>query len=390
MYGSARPSYIKRLDTVHNQGLLLCLGAFRTSPVQSLYVESNEPPLDMRRTRLSLQYGVKLMSNEVNPAYLAVFQSDIVDTNEANERAIKPLGLRIEGHLDELGFQTHVIAPYTVMTTQPWKLIVPNVCFDLCKYKKTDADPTLHRLHNSELLESFTDYTHIFTDGSKDGDKTAAAFICQSFEFSKRLPDKASNFTVELEAIVSTFRYIKITTKNNKFVVFGDSKSALQALLSKWDHPTVQAIMRFLVFLHTVYIKLLCFCWLPSHMGISGNERADSAAKAALQKDVSNCLISYTDAYQYISQYISYYVRDMWQREWDTAVNNKLHATKPLIGVQPSAYRSVRRDEVVLSRLRLGHSYLTHSYLLKGEPPPECVTCNYRLTISHILVDCIE
>ena len=80
----------------------------------------------------------------------------------------------------------------------------------------------------------------------------------------------------------------------------------------------------------------------------------------------------------------------MWQREWDTAVNNKLHATKPLIGEQPSAYRSVRRDEVVLSRLRLGHSYLTHSYLLKGELPPECVTCNCRLTIRHILVDCIE
>ena len=94
-------------------------------------------------------------------------------------------------------------------------------------------------------------------------------------------------------------------------------------------------------------------------MGISGNEPADSAAKAALQKDVSNCLISYIDAYQYISQC----VRDMWQREWDTAVNNKLHATKPLIGEQPSAYRSVRRDEVVLSRLRLGHSYLTYFYL---------------------------
>ena len=44
-----------------------------------------------------------------------------------------------------------------------------------------------HNTHqHSELLESFTDYTHIFTDGSKDGDKTAAAFICQSFEFSKR------------------------------------------------------------------------------------------------------------------------------------------------------------------------------------------------------------
>ena len=59
-------------------------------------MEANEPPLDIRRTRLSLQYNVKLMSNEVNPAYSAVFQSDIVATYEAKERAIKPLGLRIE------------------------------------------------------------------------------------------------------------------------------------------------------------------------------------------------------------------------------------------------------------------------------------------------------
>ena len=98
MYGSARPAYIKRLDTVHNQGLRLCLGAFRTSPVQSLYVEANEPPLDIRRIRLSLQYGVKLMSN--------VFQSDIVATYEAKERTIKPLGLRIERHFDGVGFMT--------------------------------------------------------------------------------------------------------------------------------------------------------------------------------------------------------------------------------------------------------------------------------------------
>ena len=140
-----------------------------------------------------------------------------------------------------------------------WKLIVPTVCFDLCKYK-SETDPTLYCLHYYEFLESFTDYTHICTDGSKDGNKTAAAFICQSFEFSKCLPEKAYIFTAELEAIVSALRYIQITAKNNIFVVFGDSQSALQALLSKWDHPTVQTIMRFLVFLHTVH-KTFIFCW---------------------------------------------------------------------------------------------------------------------------------
>ena len=83
-------------------------------------MEANELPLDMRSTRLSLRYCVKLMSNEVNHAYSAVFQSDIVATYGAKERANKPLGLRIGRHLDETGFHIHVIAPYTVMKTPPW------------------------------------------------------------------------------------------------------------------------------------------------------------------------------------------------------------------------------------------------------------------------------
>ena len=36
VYGSARASYIKILDPIHNQGLRICLGAFRTSPMESI------------------------------------------------------------------------------------------------------------------------------------------------------------------------------------------------------------------------------------------------------------------------------------------------------------------------------------------------------------------
>ena len=82
-------------------------------------MEANESSLGIRTTPLSLQYCVKLMSNEVNPAYSAVSQSVLVATHEAKERAIKPLGLRIERHLDEMGFHTHVIAPYKMMKTPP-------------------------------------------------------------------------------------------------------------------------------------------------------------------------------------------------------------------------------------------------------------------------------
>jgi hypothetical protein len=49
-----------------------------------------------------------------------------------------------------------------------------------------------------------------------------------------------------------------------------------------------------------------------------------------------------------------------------------------------------RRDERVLHRLRIGHSHLTHAYLLKREDQPECVACQSPLTVEHILIKCLD
>ena len=74
VYGPARPLYLKTLDTIHHQGIRLALGAFRTSPAESLLVEANEPSLKDRREKLSLQFGIKLKSNRSNPTYNTVFR----------------------------------------------------------------------------------------------------------------------------------------------------------------------------------------------------------------------------------------------------------------------------------------------------------------------------
>ena len=53
VYGSARKSYLQMLDSMHHQGLSLASGAFRTSPVSSLYVRAGEPSLWLcRKTSL--------------------------------------------------------------------------------------------------------------------------------------------------------------------------------------------------------------------------------------------------------------------------------------------------------------------------------------------------
>ena len=49
-----------------------------------------------------------------------------------------------------------------------------------------------------------------------------------------------------------------------------------------------------------------------------------------------------------------------------------------------------RRESVTFSRLKIGHTKLTHQHLLLGEEAPFCVGCNSPLTVEHILLDCTD
>ena len=72
-YWSASKTALAKLDPVHNQGIRVSLGSFRSSPVECLYVEAHEPALEIRREKLALQYILKLKAKPGNPVYDVVF-----------------------------------------------------------------------------------------------------------------------------------------------------------------------------------------------------------------------------------------------------------------------------------------------------------------------------
>ena len=63
-----------------------------------------------------------------------------------------------------------------------------------------------------------------------------------------------------------------------------------------------------------------------------------------------------------------------------------LQAIRPTVGGHQPKSSLSRRDEVVVKRLRIGHTWCTHSYLLTGEDQPECTTCQCPLTVKHTVV----
>ena len=73
---------------------------------------------------------------------------------------------------------------------------------------------------------------------------------------------------------------------------------------------------------------------------------------------------------------------------WNNSIGNKLFDIKPTIGEYQSVVRNIRKEEVVLARLRLGHTRVTHSYLLQGEERPQCVGCDAPFPVRHFILEC--
>ena len=115
------------------------------------------------------------------------------------------------------------------------------------------------------------------------------------------------------------------------------------------------------------------FCWVPSHCGIDGNEKVDQLAKETLDQDIDPLAsVHYTD----MKPLVNSYIQKLVQTKWDVAVHGRdLYLVKPTLGPP--------NGEVVITRLRIGHTKATKSHILSQGPPTGCHHCGQTLTIDH-------
>ena len=106
-------------------------------------------------------------------------------------------------------------------------------------------------------------------------------------------------------------RFIRISRKK-EFIIFVDSKSVLEAFENmKLDNPSIFDLVK--SHHEVARDNIVIFCWIPSHIGIAGNEKADKAAKEALSLEPSDVPIPHTDFRSNIIEYN----KKLWQSEWD-------------------------------------------------------------------------
>ncbi|GFV20741.1 pggt1b [Trichonephila clavipes] len=197
------------------------------------------------------------------------------------------------------------------------------------------------KLHISELdlpnrLSSFnasspttavsSRYSAIYTDGSKRADYVGCGVVIEDIMHGYRLDTSCSIFTAEAVAIYRALQLID-STMPRKYCIYTDSMSVLEVLENDHDrcHPVVCTILDLTSRLYSRGFDIV-FCWLPSHVGIIGNEQADSAAKSATTH------LALAVPLSDMKRVIMHHIFKIWQESWSQQLDNKLHSVKPVIG----------------------------------------------------------
>ncbi|CAI6344696.1 unnamed protein product [Macrosiphum euphorbiae] len=120
------------------------------------------------------------------------------------------------------------------------------------------------------------------------------------------------------------------------------------------------------------------------YIGIPGNETADTYAKRAITSPEASLvqICSLGD----IKGVLQSLTLQQWQHRWTSSLT-KLNVIKPSINPWPTL-TTKRRHEVIVNRLRIGHTWLTHNFLMRHEDPTQCTTCGEIITVEHVLLHC--
>ncbi|KAG5865208.1 hypothetical protein JTB14_013427 [Gonioctena quinquepunctata] len=153
-YDSANKTILELLDTIHNKALRLSLGAFCTTPVESLYCALGEPSLHNRRTYLSSAYAATVSATPTNPTLSNTFCDKYRNLFTNRPRTYKPLYERIREHLLTLDLSLPKTFPTKFNPPFPWTIKLPNCDTSLTHFDKLNTNARTSKMNSTESFWS--------------------------------------------------------------------------------------------------------------------------------------------------------------------------------------------------------------------------------------------
>jgi ribonuclease HI len=395
-YGKTHaPTQLSKFASAQRIAMKAIIGCFRTTPTPALEVETALSPAHIRLQSKILRTFTRMQTLvEGNPVSFCI------------ERAIRSKSNKVISNLEYIArsfpeyanTEMEKIKPFI---RPPWWATPVHIHLDTSKKEAKNR-------HDSAMHDQNT--VCIYTDGSGiDGQIGAAAYCPTLGETKQQYLGTESLFNVyvaEVTAMTLAIEILQSTERRyNKCVIYADSQPAIKAIAKPARQSgqaiiqeTLDAIESFQSEQPNLTVSLE---WVPGHVNIKGNEKADEAAKEAA-KSLGRAEIAQFKHKALKSS------RDMiikknalteWTKAWQSGKENAMHlrriTKRPKIESGPKLYNNIttRPKMATLARLRTGHCSLNqYLYRIGVEESPRCAQCTNGgiEDVEHFLVRCTK
>ena len=294
VYGSASSTDLRQLDSIHNSGLRLALGAFCTSPVSSLYTEANEAPLEDRRLKLSMHYYLKTRACINNPAHHALHEIDRTTRDlyapRPNGRGgmtwpqAAPVGLKVEEAMTSAEINAKLVCPLGTPNFPPEMHVYDPRRHDLiegvskCMISRQEAQAKFSTMKRKDLMMKSTLMAPKWT--REWGQQLSSSAISRMVRQPAANCPKDCQTTApssQLRLQPSVWRWTIITNTWAQSIITLLS-TLTQCSVCRQLRVKTRRILLFAIswtcsgnWVTRAHVR---FCWIPSHCGIEGNGKS--------------------------------------------------------------------------------------------------------------------
>lgn len=399
-FNSAPQTTLRQLDTIQNNAMRLISGALKSTPISAMQHELALLPLQTRRNRIIMS---KMIKDKALGNLIPTFRGDIEQIEQKMNRLRHPLKpwhqvSRQFSNETRYNFLRCPVAPLTPSDHSPWTRKPPNVDLELSGMPKEQTIAVAYRKEFDRIVGTrYQDRRIIYTDGSRTVNSgnganmspitVGFAAVCPNVATrSGRLPPQSSIASAELRAIQAALEIALETTDD--ILIASDSLSMLLKIQNT-QYTTDLALDNLLNTLDSIQDnnRAVTLIWIPSHVGIAGNEMADNLAK--------------TTAPEITNQDQPVRSNDLKNEMKRITMNESLAQwsciewtgnAKPSMSRQGYFEGWRRKDQVIMSRLRMRRTNITHAYKLSPDgswaPPQTQCDCGSVRTVEHMLFDC--
>ena len=382
-------SQLQALSSVQGRIMRAITGCFRTTAIAAMEHETGLLPPQWRLTSKILRTITRMKTTATNHPIHAWITKAL---RHGGPPHMSNLGNLIKHYPEYLQQNLEHIAAYI---RPPWW--EPTVITIISKANKDEAakahQQRLHRIPKQDLI--------IYTDGSGHNGNIGAAIYSPTIDVTEGeyigTEETHNVYAAELTAIqMAIILFEEKIEEYTKIHIFTDNQSAIQAVDTPKRQSGQYIVKEILDIIDRIQeIKpssIIHIEWVPGHMNIKGNERADQAAKAAAIPNTTSPPTIIMKSAQ--NQSIKTMAKNKWEIEWKTGRENARRlrnmSQHPDTTTELKLYGTLQRKHVVwTTRLRTGHCHL-NEYLHRFNiiETPECECGAEKETVDHYLLNC--